>query len=406
MSAASGSPADAAAPTSEKLPGIRHVVAVASGKGGVGKSTVSVNLALALARRGKKVGIVDADILGPSVPTMLGVPRGVPPEMHGDLAEPVERHGVKVISMAMLTGDDQPAILRGPMVTRYLRMFVGGVAWGSLDYLILDLPPGTGDVQLSLAQSTPLSGAIVVTTPQDVSLNIARRGLRMFERVNVPILGIVENMGTFLCPHCGEGTDIFSKGGGQRMSEELGVPFLGSIPLDGAVVEAGDSGEPIVAAQPDGKVAQAYLALADGLGETVEATAEEALGPFDWSWADGQGAPPWKPGAGNGERAQAVGLQQKDPSTLSVLWADGTRHDHDVRALRLACPCAACVEEVTGEQLLDPATVPQDIRPERVFNVGTYAMCIRWSDGHETGIYSFDLLRSLGDHAEGKSFQV
>ncbi|MGH7154871.1 MAG: P-loop NTPase, partial [Acetobacteraceae bacterium] len=189
----------------EKLPGIRHIVAIGSGKGGVGKSTVSVNLALVLQQLGGRIGLVDADVLGPSIPGMLGIPSVQPPAAAPDgKAIPAERHGVKTMSMGMFTGDDTPAVLRGPMVGKYLRMLIGGVQWGHLDYLILDLPPGTGDTQLTLAQSLKLSGAVIVTTPQDVSLKIARRGLRMFEKVHVPILGIVENMSRFTCPHCGK----------------------------------------------------------------------------------------------------------------------------------------------------------------------------------------------------------
>ena len=212
-----------------KLPGIKHVVAVGSGKGGVGKSTVSVNLALALQRIGGKIGLVDADILGPSIPVMLGLPTGTLPTTtpEGKIVA-ADRHGLKVISMGMLVGDDNPAILRGPMVSKYLRMFIDSVQWGELDYLILDLPPGTGDTQLTLAQSFPLSGAVIVTTPQEVSLKIARRGLRMFETVHVPILGIIENMSAFICPHCSKSTDVFGHGGGERMSRQLGVPFLGN----------------------------------------------------------------------------------------------------------------------------------------------------------------------------------
>jgi ATP-binding protein involved in chromosome partitioning len=400
---------EAAAAAQEKMPGIKHVVAVASGKGGVGKSTVSVNLALALQREGSKVGIVDADILGPSVPTMLGVPKGVPPAMIGAQAEPVERHGVKVMSMAMLTGDDEPAILRGPMVSRYLQMFIGGVVWGELDYLIIDLPPGTGDIQLSLAQSTPLSGVVIVTTPQDVSLNIARRGLRMFEKVNVPILGIVENMSAFACPHCGEETPVFSQGGGARMAEELGVPFLGAIPLDPAVVAGGDRGEPIVTADPDSPVSVAYHGVASSLGESLEAGTSSGLGPFHWHWADDQGEPPWIPAAaGGGEAAREVpaGMRKQGDRTLGILWGDGARQDYDVRDLRLLCPCASCVDEGTGERVLKPEMVPEDIAPVEVFTVGTYAVCVKWSDGHDSGIFSFELLRRLGDQQAGGAFSV
>ena len=213
----------------ERLPGIRHVIAVGSGKGGVGKSTVSVNLAFALQQIGSRIGLVDADVLGPSIPGMLGLATGQPPATtpEGKIV-PADRHGLKAISMGMLTGDDNPAVLRGPMVGKYLQMFIGSVQWGQLDYLILDLPPGTGDTQLTLAQSVPLSGAVIVTTPQDVSLKIARRGLRMFEMVHVPILGIIENMSTFTCPHCGKGTDIFRRRDARTLSVlpgEGGQPF-------------------------------------------------------------------------------------------------------------------------------------------------------------------------------------
>ena len=281
----------------EKLPGIRHIIAVGSGKGGVGKSTVSVNLALALQQLGAHVGIVDADILGPSIPGMLGIPTGEPPAMTSENRMiPAERHGLKVVSMGMLTGDDKPAVLRGPMVGKYLKMFVGGVQWGSLDYLILDLPPGTGDTQLTLAQSMPLSGVVIVTTPQAVSLKIARRGLRMFEKVQVPILGIIENMRGFTCPHCGESTDIFRHGGGEQMSQEIGVPFLGALPLDADVVTCGDEGRPIVVDQPTSASARVYAAIAAALVAQLHA-AVATLKPFVWKWDSNEGAPAWLEGA-------------------------------------------------------------------------------------------------------------
>lgn len=392
----------------DKLPGIRHVIAIASGKGGVGKSTVSANLALALARMGKRVGLIDCDILGPSIPTMMGIPKGTAPSTLGDRLVPMERHGVKLVSMGMLTGDDSPAILRGPMVSRYLQMFVQGVVWDKLDHLILDLPPGTGDVQLTLAQGTPLSGAIIVTTPQDVSLNIARRGLRMFERVQVPILGVVENMSGFSCPHCAKVTDIFRKGGGEAMAKSLGVPFLGAIPLDPAVVEGGDTGTPVVAAHPDSAVAGAYRKLAEGLATALEGAATASVGAFQFEWTSGEPTPPWLPAAvrRDGTRHVPVGFRKRDPRALTVLWQDGVRHDYDVRDLRLACPCAACVEETTGRKLLDPASVRADIAPLSVHTVGTYAILFRWNDGHETGIYSFDFLRAMGDRAAGGGFDV
>jgi len=384
----------------EKLPGITHIIAVASGKGGVGKSTVSVNLALALQQMGARTGIADTDVLGPSIPTMLGA-TGAEAKQEGGKIIPAERYQVKLISMAMLTGDDAPAILRGPMVSKYIRLFISEVAWGTLDYLILDLPPGTGDTQLTIAQSTPLSGVIIVTTPQDVSLNIARRGLRMFEKVKVPILGIVENMSSFSCPTCGTRTDIFRHGGGLRMSQALGVPFLGSIPIDPDITTGGDAGSPVVVAKPDSDAALAYKAIAIQLARGLAVARDAILEPFAWTWATDAGVPVWlesgvRPG---GERTVPVGLRQRDPRTLSILWQDGARHDYDVRDLRLACRCALCVEETTGHKVLDPKTVRADVAPRAISSVGTYAITFAWNDGHSTGIYSFDTLRALGERA-------
>ena len=391
----------------EKLPGIRHIVAVGSGKGGVGKSTVSVNLALALQHLGAWVGLVDADILGPSIPGMLGIPTGLPPTQtpEGKMI-PAQRHGLKVVSMGMLSGDDTPAILRGPMVGKYLKMFVGGVQWGTLDYLILDLPPGTGDTQLTLAQSMPLSGVVIVTTPQDVSLKIARRGLRMFEKVQVPILGIVENMRTFTCPHCGKSTDIFRRGGGERMCRELNVPFLGALPLDPDVVTCGDEGRPIVAAQPKSVSAQVYAAIATALVDQLH-TAVTVLKPFVWKWDGNEGAPAWMEGAVRpaGSRNTPIGLCRRDPRTLSILWQDGHRDDFDVRDLRLACHCALCIEEMSGRTLLDPTTVRPDVSPRQIVSVGNYAIGFDWNDGHNSGIHSFNDLRAMGERAAAKSVE-
>ena len=391
----------------EKLPGIRHIVAVGSGKGGVGKSTVSVNLALALQQLGGRVGLVDADILGPSIPGMLGIPTGQPPAQtpEGRMI-PAERHGLKAVSMGMLTGDDNPAVLRGPMVGKYLKMFVGGVQWGPLDYLILDLPPGTGDTQLTLAQSMPLSGVVIVTTPQDVSLKIARRGLRMFEKVQVPILGIVENMRTFTCPHCGQSTDIFRRGGGERMCRELGFPFLGALPLGADVVTCGDEGRPIVVDQPKSVSSQVYAAIAAALVEQLHA-AVTVLKPFVWKWDSNEGAPAWMEGAVRpaGSRNTPIGLRRRDPRTLSMLWEDGHRDDFDVRDLRLACHCALCIEEMSGRKLLDPKTVRADVSPRQIVSIGNYAIGFDWNDGHNSGIHSFNDLRALGESAATKSVE-
>ncbi|MEX1187292.1 MAG: P-loop NTPase [Gemmatimonadaceae bacterium] len=397
LSEASGGP--------EKLPGIRHVIAVASGKGGVGKSTVSVNLALALQQVGGRVGLLDADILGPSIPVMLGLSTGQLPEMTADQKiVPAERHGLKAISMGMLTGDDKPAILRGPMVGKYLNMFIGTVQWGQLDYLILDFPPGTGDTQLTLAQSVPLSGAIIVTTPQDVSLKIARRGLRAFETLNVTILGIIENMSTFTCPHCGKDTDIFRRGGGERMSRELGVPFLGAIPLDADIVTGGDEGRPVVADRPHSAAAQAYVAIATALAGRLRGLPTTALGAFAWNWETNEGEPAWVESAVQpmGSPTTPAGFRRRDARTLSVVWEDGRRDDFDVRDLRLACPCALCVEEMSGRAVLDPQSVLPDVAPQTISSAGNYAIIFRWNDGHSTGIYTFEHLRALAERFAAK----
>ncbi len=248
---------------------VKSIVAIASGKGGVGTSTVATNLALTLSARGSRVGLLDADLYGPSIPLMLGInkPPAVTPERK---LVPLERHGLKLVSMGFLTNDDSPIIWRGPMVHGIVQQFLSDVLWGELDYLLIDLPPGTGDAQLTLTQLAPLSGAVIVTTPQDVALIDARKGLKMFERVNVRVLGIIENMSSFSCPHCGKDTDIFATGGGERCAAELGVPFLGKIPIDPAVRAAGDAGTPIVAAQPDHPVSKIYRDIAERLVPPLE----------------------------------------------------------------------------------------------------------------------------------------
>jgi ATP-binding protein involved in chromosome partitioning len=234
----------------ELLPEVRHVVAVASGKGGVGKSTVAANLAVALGQLGHRAGLVDADIYGPSVPMMFGIDER--PRVTENRILPFEKYGIELMSLGFVLDTDTPVIWRGPMVMKAIEQLLGDVVWGPLDFLVVDLPPGTGDAQLTIGQKVPLSGAVIVTTPQDVALIDARKGLAMFRRLNVPVLGIVENMSVFVCPHCGGATEIFKRGGGHRTAELLEVPFLGSIPLDPRIVEGGDAGVPIVVAEEEG----------------------------------------------------------------------------------------------------------------------------------------------------------
>ena len=260
------------------IPGVRAIVAVASGKGGVGKSTTAVNLALALKAKGLKVGLLDADIYGPSQPRMMGI-TGRPKSLDGKTMQPMENYGIKCMSIGFLLPEEQPIIWRGPMVMGALEQMMRDVAWGELDVLVVDLPPGTGDAQLTMAQRVPLAGAVIVSTPQDIALLDARKGLAMFRKVDVPVLGIVENMSYFSCPNCGHRTDIFAHGGARREAEKLGVPFLGEIPLDIKIRETSDGGRPIVASEPDSPHAAAYRAIADAVWAQIEgglANAERA----------------------------------------------------------------------------------------------------------------------------------
>ncbi len=253
--------AQAIARNPDLLPDVAAIVAVASGKGGVGKSTVAANLALALARLGKRVGLLDVDIYGPSVPIMFGVKEQ--PAVVENCIQPFERWGVKLMSLGFVLETDTPVIWRGPMVMKAIEQLMGDVDWGELDVLVLDMPPGTGDAQLTVGQKVGLAGAVIVSTPQDVALVDARKGLAMFRKMEVPVLGLVENMSTFVCPNCGHETHIFRSGGGERMARELAIPFLGSIPLDAEIAEGGDAGVPIVVKRPDGPHAAAFRKLAE-----------------------------------------------------------------------------------------------------------------------------------------------
>jgi ATP-binding protein involved in chromosome partitioning len=352
---------------------VRNAVAVASGKGGVGKSTVATNLALALAATGAKVGLMDADVYGPSIPKMMGGGERPGPSDHPGWFRPAERHGIKYVSMGLFTGQETPVIWRGPMATKLIQQFLGQVDWGELDYLLIDLPPGTGDVQLTLTQSAPLVGAVVVTTPQEVAVGVTIRGLRMFEQVQVPILGIVENMSGFGCSHCGEVTDVFAKGGGRRAAEELNVPFLGEIPLDAAIAKAGDVGRPVVMDETrDTPSAKALMEVAGRLAQQVSIVNEKtsSLRHRPAQVSVGEGA-------------------------VEITWTDGHKSHLEFLKLRQACPCAMCVDEMTGEPRLNPESVPKEVHPQDVRTVGRYALQFTWSDGHNTGLYSFDNIRAL-----------
>ncbi len=275
----------AAAPDAGRapVPGVKNVIAVGAGKGGVGKTTVAVNLAIALSRCGSRVGMIDGDIYGPNVPIMLGVQTSLASD--GQKIVPAEKYGIQVVSMGFLTQDEAPVIWRGPMLHGVIRQFFQDVRWTDLDYLIVDMPPGTGDVALSLTQTVPVAGAIVVTTPQEVSLADTRRAVRMYQKLNVPTLGLIENMSHFVCPRCGHESDIFGKGGGERVAAQLGVPFLGRIPLYEPIRVGGDTGVPIVIGEPDSPAARAFFDVA------AQAAAQVSIASYGGAMAEARSEP-------------------------------------------------------------------------------------------------------------------
>lgn len=358
------------------IPQVKNVVPVASGKGGVGKSTVSANLALALARMGAKVGLMDADVYGPSIPTLTGA---VPaPGGNPNRFVPPVVHGVKVVSMGFFIRPGDAVIWRGPMLHKAMEQFLGQVEWGELDYLIVDLPPGTGDVQLSLCQMIPLTGAAVVSTPQDVALKVAEKAIIMFHRLNTPVLGLIENMSGYVCRHCGRRDDVFGTGGARRYALERGIPFLGEIPLSADVRETSDAGQPIVVSRPDSAPAQAFFRIAENLAAQISVRAAG-------------GAPEDRP------IPQKIELRSRQE--LQITWSDGRTGTVRTYDLRVNCPCAQCVDEMTGARRLDPASVSREVWPQEIHPVGRYALNLVWSDGHSSGIYTFDRLRELSGAA-------
>ncbi len=270
-------PPPSTAPPTQQIAGVRRLVAVGSGKGGVGKTTVAVNLAVAMAELGQMVGLLDADVYGPNVPLMMGLSE-MPTVGAGNAIEPLARYGVRFMSMGLVNPGDKPVIWRGPMLHSAMQQFLRQVAWGELDYLLIDLPPGTGDIALSLAQSVPLTGAVVVTTPSDVSLQDGRKALNMFQQLRIPVLGVVENMSYFQCPHCHTNVDIFSHGGGERTAEKFGVPFLGELPLLAAVRQGGDSGQPVALGGAESAAGRPFFEVARRVMEQAAAQPEAAAG--------------------------------------------------------------------------------------------------------------------------------
>jgi len=366
------------APDQPGVAGVKNIIAIASGKGGVGKSTVATNLAFALKESGNKVGLMDADIYGPSQPTMLGAELE-PPSAKGNKLWPTTRHGIGFISMGLFLGDGGPVVWRAPMAMKMIHQFIGNVVWGELDYLLIDLPPGTGDVQLTLAQQAQLTGAVIVTTPQEVALGVARKGLKMFEQVNVPIIGIIENMSAFVCQHCGKETAIFGSGGGERMAIEMGASFLGSIPLDPDIMASGEEGLPVLIRNSNSKSAKAFSSLAGTIRKRVDEmkAAGSMLEPEE------------------AEISQKGELVIRWPRDEARGWPDGHESVYTAYHLRINCRCATCVDENSGRKTLDDSRVPLDIQMTGANPVGRYAMAVGFSDGHNTGIYTFKRLRAL-----------
>lgn len=357
------------------LSAVKNVIAIASGKGGVGKSSVAANLAVALKHSGYSVGLLDADIYGPSQPGMFGAGNDRPDIIEGRI-KPLKKHGISFISMGLLLSDDGPVVWRAPMAIKIIHQFLGNVLWDRLDYLLIDLPPGTGDVQLTLAQQASLTGAVIVTTPQEVALGVAKKGLKMFEQVNVPILGIIENMSGFTCKHCGNETAIFGAGGGKLMAGECKVPLLSSIPLDPEIMMSGENGIPVLVKSPDSPASKAYLDLVGKLKERIDL------------------------GDRPGKVPEPRQIELLSGNQLRVIWPDNHEGLHTAYYLRINCKCASCQDENTGRRTLDPDNVPLDIKFTGVGRVGRYAIQPSFSDGHNTGIYAFQILRELCECAD------
>jgi ATP-binding protein involved in chromosome partitioning len=340
---------------------VKSVIAVSSCKGGVGKSTVAASLAMELAGRGHKVGLLDTDVFGPSVPTLFNMHQeGV----YGDKDSyvlPVERHGIKVLSFGFLLGR-KPAVLRGPIVTNYVQQFLHKAAWGELDVLLLDMPPGTGDIQLTISQSVQLDGALIITTPQALALADVEKGIIMFDKVNVPVLGIIENMAWFECDGCGKRHTPFGSGI-EALSERFGLDTLARLPIDPEQYGR-QFNEPV--SNP------AFSEATDAILQALRRNSSGSLSTPSASF---------------------------DDNSITLDWADGRSLKVTNRDLRLACACALCINEMTGEAMLDPATIPDDIKPKEIRPIGNYAIMVEWSDGHDSGLFPYRVIEELGDSA-------
>lgn len=342
------------------LEGVNAVIAVSSCKGGVGKSTVAAHLALAMVREGLKVGLLDADVYGPSLPTLFGIHQPQVAMLNNKI-QPLIVNGLKVMSLGFLLGD-QPAVLRGPIVSGYITQILRQTDWGDLDYLVIDMPPGTGDIQLTIVQQASLDGAIIVTTPQALSLVDVARGILMFEKVAVPVLGVVENMTSFQCRDCGNVHYPFGRGK-STLQERFGLATLAELPIVPGVSDL---------AKPDAGADMEELArLAENVHRAIGKSRIEAESHPEVSFADGY---------------------------IHIKWPDGEEDDIPPYNLRCACPCAACIDEYTGQPILDPNSVPRNIQPQTMQPLGNYAVSIAWTDGHSSGIFAWEFLREFGKH--------
>ena len=336
---------------------IGAVIAIAAGKGGVGKSTVAVHLAVSLKAHGFKVGILDADLYGPSIRKML--PEDEMPSQNGTLFQPALSSGIKVISMAYFRKTEEAAIMRAPIANAFISNFIAGVNWGNLDYLIVDFPPGTGDIHLTLAQKMQLAGAVIVTTPQEIALQDVRKAISLFNQVKIPILGIVENMSFFQSSVENEKVYLFGKGGGEKLAKDFGVPLLGQVPLDPFICESGDKGKP------------AALPVFDHIAIQVSSLLfTNASDPF-----------------------LVTNIVQKDKHTFRIDWNDGLVQDFRLCDLQRMCPCANCTDEVTGKSKIDPQSISDDVKAIGIHSVGRYGLKIDYVSGCSSGIYSFEKLR-------------
>ena len=367
--------------TPNSLKNVKNIIAIASGKGGVGKSTVTVCIAEAFVKAGAKVGILDIDVYGPSIPNMVGLGDHQMGGSQQGVLEPVEAHGMKIMSMGFLANKDTPVVWRGPIASQLVQQFLGAVDWGDLDYLFVDMPPGTGDIQLTLSQSVPLTGAVIVTTPQEIAHTIAEKGLRMFQQVKIPILGIVENMTGFTPPGSDEVYHIFGEGGGTSAAEEFDLPLLGQISLRQELREAMDTGKFVE--DENIKSIASLIAV-----EAMMIVTNEELSPFS---------------------PQEINLAN-DGKTLVIKWQDNVEHIISAFNVRFKCPCAHCVDEITGVQLIKEEEIPPNVKILESVPVGRYGVKFAFDDpspGANSGIYTFTFLRQLGEEAvENASFNV